>query len=142
MSLAVGVFAEGRYPTTRHDGTPWQGQSERASIAKQSVGYHVAITMVKGDWPEFANTLAFPTCAHHANPCFACTCTGGPSGTMANYSGTSPVSLPFVPKAMGSYLAACLACEKLALVRSQGQLQRMLGRPGCDKRKGGQPGAL
>ena len=129
MAWAIGVIAEGLYPPTRHDGKQWPEDSDRAALAGRSLGFHVAITMVKGDWDEFAHTLGFPSWAHHAHPCFACTCKGGPSGNMAQYAGMSPVTLPFPLKTMESYLAACGACEKLVLVRTPSELQRLLGVP-------------
>ena len=93
--------------------------------------------MVKADWAEFAHALGLPTWAHHAHPCFACFCTGGPEGNMRDFQNVSPVGLPWALKDATSYEAACARCEKYVLVGSTNQLQRLLGCLAYDKRRGG-----
>ena len=87
--------------------------------------------------PSLRHTLDFPTWAHHEHPCFACGCTGGLGGNMAETIGLSVFALPLVQKDTGNYEAACAACEISVRDTRRDQHERFLGCRWFDNRPKG-----
>eukprot|EP00969_Alexandrium_andersonii_P303342 13409610-Alexandrium_andersonii.AAC.1 len=67
------ALTTGTYPDSRHDGQEWQPSDEtRASLAGLDMDLQAVIIHIKGDWSEFAHTLAFPSWASAEYPCMFC----------------------------------------------------------------------
>lgn len=136
----AATMVNGTFPGRRHDGSPWAEGDPNKALGGSPLGYRACVLMVKGDWPEFANTLAYPTWASHKHPCFACSCTGGPDGDWQKTEGVSVLSLPWLAKGSSEYSAACAAAEVRVTVPSAAVWHDLLGHLRFDHRKSGSHG--
>lgn len=136
----VATMVGGAFPTQKHDGAPWAAGDPNAVLGGRPLGFRACVLMVKGDWSEFSNTLAYPSWASHKHPCFACACTGGPDGDWQKIEGVSVVALPWAAKGSAAYSAACAAAEVRVTVPSAEVWQALLGHLRFDHRKAGSHG--
>lgn len=134
------AMARGRCPEEQHTGEPWPAGVSRSAVAGEALGFRAACVIVKGDWAEFASTLAFRAWNHHAHPCFRCCATGGPAGNIASHSGLSVLSEPWPQKGMDELEAACDRCEVVVMINSRPELTMLLAALYFDKRKSGSCG--
>ena len=76
LRWSLEALADGRYPTRRHDGTPF-GNKDEARAAKAGTNFvcKAALVHLKGDWAEFCERMGFPSHASNIRPCFSCNCT-------------------------------------------------------------------
>ena len=74
-----------------------------------------AVVAIKGDWADFAHSLALPAWATNDYPCPWCRCS---RATWSEDDGLSPLSFPFALVSHAEYEAACTACEVHVLINS------------------------
>ena len=53
-------MANGVYPDSRHDGSPWPADEDAAFNAGEALGYVAAVVMVRGDWNEYPHAFGLP----------------------------------------------------------------------------------
>ena len=79
LSLITWSFqclAMGKYPTTRHDGAPWQPSDvDRKKMAGRTLGCHGVLIEVRGDWKMYKETFRLPGWADRGGICWLCSAT-------------------------------------------------------------------
>ena len=84
-------LAQGTWPTTRHDKSPWLASDADRAKMVGSLGISAVVLMVKADWAEICNVLGFPTWSTVIAPCVLCDC------VMQNIYNFGSVSLSELP---------------------------------------------
>ena len=97
----------GTSPPRRHDLTMW-GAEDTLGIVTH-LAYTAYLHWVKGDWAEFAKTLALTGWASWINPCFPCHATQAELHSL--YISCLQGRLPFIPREDDSYDLECRSCE-------------------------------
>ena len=70
------TLGEGLFPNRRHNGELWRSSDEyREALQDCPLGFKGALIQIKGDWAEFAKSLAFHNWGHRIRPCLFCDCT-------------------------------------------------------------------
>ena len=137
VEWCFAAMCEGRVPSRRHDG-PWPDPLK--AHANEPLGFIGVPVLLKGDWAEFASTLGFRSWGHHACPCFKCTATGGPEGSMKRIDGVSAVTEPWALKDFAAWDAACRQCEVHVRLLNKTELDTLTGTLDFDKRSSGSHG--
>ena len=124
------------YPATKHDGSPWTpADGWRYEKRGQPMRYRCVLLYIKGDWAEYASTLAFPTWADALRCCFKCNTTIINRNTI---EGISPVSCgPFHETVLADLEEACNNCERLVILNKRIHLALCKVLVFYDKRKNG-----
>ena len=68
------ALAEGLHPTHRADGKDFTDAEQERSVMAGTECARGCLLYLKGDWAEFAHSLAFPSWATKAQPCPLCSC--------------------------------------------------------------------
>ena len=63
-------MTSGMWPTARHDGKPWRGDSDaaRSQLARTLLGFIGIVLRITGDGAKYSSTIGFSTCSTHADP--------------------------------------------------------------------------
>lgn len=73
---SLQACACGRFPSFRHDGSPWEaGEAHRASMAGRALGARPLLVEVRGDWAWYKQVLRLPGWRDRAGCCFLCKAT-------------------------------------------------------------------
>ena len=114
------AMTSGMWPTARHDGKPWRGDSDaaRSQLAGTPLGFIGIVLRITRVWAEYSSTLGFTTCTTRTHPCFACHCG---HADMHQTSGFRPGHLPWAVKDHGTYETACRRCERWITLQSADQ---------------------
>ena len=107
LNWSFEALAMGVRPAARHDGTAFALPLE-ASKAGQPFGFKAANIFIKGDWAEFAGTLAFVTWSSATCPCPKCTCDR--AGLYVT-RGLSALGAASPARTTDGYELACASCE-------------------------------
>jgi hypothetical protein len=119
VAWSLRAMIEGKYPTTRHDGTPWQVgvDDHRDALKGKPLGWKAILLFVKADLQEYGATMGLPGWKTSLEPCMLCHCT---AQTLYELAGYTPVSMPFADKTLDEHNEACSRCEiKLVLNKDQ-----------------------
>ena len=108
LGWSFEAMGDGIWFNAKHDGTPWEEGSWRQKLAGTALGWFALIIFARCDMAEFVTTFGFPSWNTVEHPCPSCFCT---AGDMYSVCGLSAVSLPWPPKTLANYFAACAACE-------------------------------
>ena len=121
---------QGVHPRNRHDG-PWGDDDEMwAILGGRPLGYRAATLYCKQDMMEHAVTMGLPGHATRDHPCPKCNCN---LDSMLEWEGISPLGVPFAPRSLEQYDAACRACEIHVIVTDE-VFPRLRGSMRCDRR--------
>lgn len=117
LHWSFSAMANARFPDNRPDAREWHEDTDatRSSLAGLSLCFTGAVIAIKGDWAEYAHTLAFPSWASADHPCPWCDCR---RDSMGRDTGLSPVSFPFRLTRHQDYIAACTRAEVHVVVRN------------------------
>lgn len=70
---SMEALSAGRWPTNRHDGTPWaESDANRFQNAGKELPFKACVVYLKADWAEFSKTLGFSSWASALFPCPFC----------------------------------------------------------------------
>ena len=73
---SLQACARGKFPSVRHDGSPWKkGEARRASMAGRSLGARPLLVEVRGDWAWYKQVLRLPGWRDRTGCCFLCSAT-------------------------------------------------------------------
>ena len=139
LDWSFTALARGEMPTSRHDGREWQPDDVRRSTAAGNAIITAAVTQVKGDWSEFANTLGLYPWNANLHPCFCCTSTRDDLNKLGDFSDTRG---PFEEKTPAQYEAACRICELVVVVPDAEVHAFIVGNLEYDKSRGGYRGRV
>ena len=114
LAWSFSAMATAKFPSGRHDQRPWQASdSVRATLADSPMAFRGVLLQIKGDWLEFASSLAFASWATELAPCLFCTTT---KSTMAQVAGWGPKRPVFALCTDETYESSCAACEKIVIL--------------------------
>ena len=117
LGWSVEALADSLFPNGRPDKLPWlDSDSERMIWAATQLALLGVCIYVKGDWAEFAYTMALASWATAGYPCFECFALR--SEWMRDLE-LDAMSYPFQLVTQDDYDAACGACEHYVTVVSQ-----------------------
>lgn len=122
LKWSVSCLAEGRFPTSRHDGSPWTDHDNlwRADFSGQRLAMKAAVIQLRGDWSEFCDRYGFPNWGSGLRPCFLCACAGP---ALYATEGASAVALGWHDNEDAEYDAACERCEIRVTVTASNHAQ-------------------
>ena len=106
LGWSCKALVAGVHPAQGPTGLPLDDM--RAAVANSAMACRGVFLYIKGDWMEFATTLAFPSWADVNSPCPRCWCA---VDTMYSTRGLSAISTPHPQKTFAQYEGACAACE-------------------------------
>ena len=75
VKWSLTILASGRWPTSRHDGSPWLPSDKCRMNARPLL--RAALTEVRQDWKFAAEVFGFPAHNLGEGNCWECTCTPG-----------------------------------------------------------------
>lgn len=138
FAWSFAALARGVFPAATHDGSQWGEQEPlRRSLAGRPLSLVGAVCQVKGDWAEFAHTLAFPTWRSADYPCLWRRCD---RDSMYSWEGVEHDSLPWGLVGEADYEAACRRCEVHVVVQTEAQRAQIVAALYYDKRQQGSNG--
>ena len=108
IQWSLRCLASGVYPQRKHDGSTFDDDVVRQSLAGSPIGILGAVVALKGDWHEWVCRFGFRSWSHRGHPCPTC---DAHEGTIKCPMGLSPTSFPFTIKTWDDYLQACRGCE-------------------------------
>ena len=111
-SMATSFF-----PAGKHDGTPWEPDTDRKSKAGTPLGFRAMLLQIKGDWLEYCLTAGFPLWSSVQSPCLFCF---APKSGLKTFTGFSPFQSVFPLATPDTYDAECCKAE-IRVVLSRGQ---------------------
>ena len=106
------ALQSGAPPLCRHDLSAWDFGDAMGDM--EFFSFICVLIWIKGDWAEFAHTLALQSWSSFFNPCFCCKATKEEMHTL--YRDVSLDSLPFVPRLPCDYERSCAKCEVLVRI--------------------------
>ena len=137
LHWALAACFAGRFPSTRHDGSPFHnlGSDEsRSLLAGQRLGWRGVVLFCKGDWAEVAASYGYWTWSSHSHPCFLC---WARNDTFLKFDGLGPLRFPLPLKTFLEYQEACRKCE-IVITLSEPQLRAVKACVIFPKKKQGQ----
>lgn len=140
LQWSFASLALGRAPGTRHDGKPWlRSDAERATLsnAQLALGISACLLHIKGDWMEMVTSFGFPSWNDKCHPCWACECE---QPELYHLEQADCLSWPFRLKNQASYNQACLACERVVVVRTKADLNKIVATLAYDHSSSGPRG--
>lgn len=69
------LLAEGKYPSARHDGMPWQGSDKERSKLHGELSIRGLLCEIRGDWDFYCKVLSFPAYNRESGMCWMCKAT-------------------------------------------------------------------
>ena len=138
LSWSLAALATGQNPSARHDGKPFDVDTERTRYEEAGMPcMRGAVVYVKGDWQEFASTLGLPNWSSVTHPCFCCWALRDELYTIGRLS---LVESPYERKTAEQYNDACSNCERLVWVDCAETHAAILQLLRYDKRRKGSRG--
>ena len=84
LSWSFGCLASGKFPSCRHDGSPWTAMDKtRKKTAGKDIGVRGVLAEVRGDWQFFSSVFRFPAWNKKSGCCWMCPVT---PATMGDFS--------------------------------------------------------
>ena len=143
LGCCCKAMGNGKFLDARPDGQPWlPSDSERLIRVGLQLAFIGACIYIKGDWAEFAFTMALASWAEVANPCFECFSL---MSTWMNDYALDVTEYPFQLTTPADYDASCTACEHMVTVSSRAMhshLSRLLAYDRRDDHRGSHGRAL
>ena len=136
VAWSLRALAKGKYMSLSHDGQ--ELPEDRRVLADKDFGFRASVLYIKGDWMEYASSLAFPTWASAFDPCMMCQASLSEAYRLLGASALGP---PWPRKTLEWYKSACEACEvRVALTdETYREIRAVLV---YDKRKAGKRGRV
>ena len=99
------------WPTHRHDGKPWKERSDNIRSASAGIALRIrsAILYIKGDWAEFAQSLALSNWRTKLAPCWCCLTT---VEHMYDIESINIFESPWTDATHDDWEVACQRCEQ------------------------------
>ena len=109
LRWSLECLAEGVFPVTRHDGSPWLPGTDdvRAALGGRAMKFKACLAWLKGDWAEICK-WGFPTWQSGLRPCFCCNAFGDLLYDIAAGPG---LPTEWVLNTDESFETACARCE-------------------------------
>jgi hypothetical protein len=138
LHWCLEALQHGTFPSNRHDGNEWlPSDAMRTATSGNAMLMRGILVQIKGDWAEFAHSLAFPTWSHKEFPCIFCISS---LADLFLLPGLCPTYCPLTLTDDASYLAACASCEIMVTLGSVASIRALTSILSYDKRKKGSHG--
>lgn len=137
LGWSCRALVAGVHPSRGHTGLRLDDMRE--SVGNSAMPCRGVIMYIKGDWMEFATTLAFPSWADVNCPCPRCWCT---HDTLFSTRGLSALGTPFPQKTFAQYERACDACERKIAPLSDALYRKIRASLMFDRKKDGARGRV
>ena len=138
LKWSLSALKDNTFPSDRHDSSAWlKSDKKRAALSGKAIGGKCACIYIKGDWMEFATTMALTTWMDATRPCYECNAFGE-----WMYC-TDDIELDGLPWALNDeddYFLACKRCEHSVQLLGCNDVEKIMQFLKYDKRKDGAHG--